>query len=81
MSVVITGGTGFLGRHVEKACLELGIHSRVLGRQDGDLCDLRIARQALAGADTVVHLAADVGGVAYLATRREAILYESSNWA
>ena len=75
MSVVITGGTGFLGRHVEKACLELGIHSRVLGRQDGDLCDLRIARQALAGADTVVHLAADVGGVAYLATRQGASFY------
>lgn len=70
MSVVITGGTGFLGRHVEKACIESGIHPRVLGRQEGDLRDPRIARQLLAGADTVVHLAADVGGVAYLATRQ-----------
>ncbi|MDO7713885.1 MAG: NAD-dependent epimerase/dehydratase family protein [Pirellulales bacterium] len=70
MSVVITGGTGFLGQHVEKACLESGIHPRVLGRQDGDLRDPRVARQVLAGADTVVHLAADVGGVAYLAARQ-----------
>jgi len=70
MSVVITGGTGFLGRHVEKACLESGIHPRVLGRQEGDLRDPRVARQLVAGADTVVHLAADVGGVAYLAARQ-----------
>lgn len=70
MSVVITGGTGFLGQHVEKTCLESGIHPRVLGRQDGDLRDPRVARQVLAGADTVVHLAADVGGVAYLAARQ-----------
>lgn len=77
MSVVITGGTGFLGQHVEKACLESGIHPRVLGRQDGDLRDPRVARQVLAGADTVVHLAADVGGVAYLAARQGDSFYKN----
>ena len=77
MSVVITGGTGFLGQHVEKACLESGIHPRVLGRQDGDLRDPRVARQVLAGVDTVVHLAADVGGVAYLAARQGDSFYKN----
>ena len=75
MSVVITGGTGFLGQHVEKACLESGIHPRSLGQKDGDLRDPRIAMQVLAGADTVVHLAADVGGVGYLATRQGESFY------
>ena len=70
MSVVITGGTGFLGRHVEKACLESGIQPTLLGQKDGDLRDPQVARRVVAGADTVVHLAADVGGVAYLAGRQ-----------
>ena len=66
-----------MGQHVEKACLESGIHPRVLGRQDGDLRDPRVARQVLAGADTVVHLAADVGGVAYLAARQGDSFYKN----
>tara|TARA_Y100000385_G_scaffold67687_1_gene67564 strand:+ start:2380 stop:3381 length:1002 start_codon:yes stop_codon:yes gene_type:complete len=70
MNVVLTGGSGFLGKHVQKACIASGVIPRVLGRKDGDMRDPLVARRVLADAEVVVHLAADVGGVAYLAGRQ-----------
>ena len=70
MNVVLTGGSGFLGRHVRKACVDSGVNPRALERKDGDLRDPLVARRVLADAEVVVHLAADVGGVAYLAGRQ-----------
>jgi len=64
--VVVTGARGFLGRHVVKSLQRRGLPVRPLGRQDGDLRDPDTAQRLLAGAETIVHLAADVGGVGYL---------------
>lgn len=64
--IAVTGARGFLGRHVVKAVERRGLRVRSLGRHDGDLRDPTIAERLLAGADTVIHLAADVGGVGYL---------------
>lgn len=64
--IMVTGARGFLGRHVVKSLQRRGLPVRPLGRQEGDLRDTATAERVLAGADTVVHLAADVGGVGYL---------------
>ena len=69
MNVIMTGGRGFLGRHVAAALQVEGVMPRLLGRHEGDLRDLSTAMRLLAGADVIVHLAADVGGVAYLDAR------------
>ena len=66
MKVFVTGARGFLGRHVVESLRSRGVAVRELGRPEGDLRDPAIASHLLAGADTIVHLAADVGGVGYL---------------
>ncbi len=64
--VCVTGGTGFLGRHVARALEQRGAEVRALGRGDGDMRDADTAFGLLRDADCVVHLSADVGGVGYL---------------
>ena len=66
MKIHVTGARGFLGQHVVAALERRGARVRALGRQDGDLRDPATAERLLADADTIVHLAADVGGVGYL---------------
>jgi GDP-L-fucose synthase len=63
--VRVTGGTGFLGRHLAAQLGEAGAEVTALGSADADLRDARAARAALAGADTVFHLAAVVGGIGF----------------
>lgn len=66
MSIVVTGARGFLGGHVVDSLTARGADVSALGRQDGDLRNYRFAETLLREADTIVHLAADVGGVGYL---------------
>jgi GDP-L-fucose synthase len=75
MKIVITGGKGFLGRHVAQALQRAGATPHLLGRQDGDLLDLATATRLLADAESIIHLAADVGGVAYLRARSGAAFH------
>ena len=63
--VRVTGGTGFLGGHVAARLRALGADVRALGSADFDLREARAAREALAGADVVFHLAARVGGIGF----------------
>jgi len=62
----VTGARGFLGSHVVASLERRGVAVRALGRSDGDLRDPAVAERLLADADTILHLAADVGGVGYL---------------
>lgn len=63
--VVITGGTGFLGRHVSAELRFAGAQTLPLGRRDFDLRDRRGIHDMLRSVrpDAVVHLAASVGGI------------------
>ncbi|WBQ07989.1 NAD-dependent epimerase/dehydratase family protein [Kribbella sp. CA-293567] len=76
MKVLLTGGAGFIGRHVQAQLLADGHEVRVLdslrpdvhhvrpsveGLVVGDIRDAEAVDQALHGVDTVVHLAAKVG--------------------
>ena len=63
--IVVTGGTGFLGRHGVRACRDAGYEARSCSRRDG--VDLRdgeaLGRYLKAVApDCIIHCAAHVGG-------------------
>ncbi len=60
--VLLTGGAGFIGRHVHRALVEVGHDVRVLDLSRGE--DVRhpaVVDAAVAGVDAVCHLAARVG--------------------
>ncbi|MBV9572993.1 MAG: NAD-dependent epimerase/dehydratase family protein [Acidobacteriales bacterium] len=74
MKAFITGATGFVGSHVGRALSREGAQLRLLvraasGRKNieglnaelvtGDLCDTASLKKAMAGCDTVFHVAAD----------------------
>ena len=63
--VVVTGGAGFLGKPTVRMLEELGADVRVPRSSDHDLRDALACRQALEGAQVVIHLAANVGGIGY----------------
>lgn len=74
MAVLVTGGGGFLGRHIVKRLQDRGAEVRVLGRRpypdlseqgvnciQGDLTDEAIVKTACDGVDAVFHVAALAG--------------------
>jgi len=64
--VVVTGGGGFLGTQVVSWLRRQGARDIVVPRKrDLDLVDRQACRQAVQGADTVIHLAAKVGGIGF----------------
>ena len=64
-AVVVTGGAGFLGKPTVRMLEELGAEVRVPRSAEHDLTDPSACREALAGADVVLHLAANVGGIGF----------------
>ncbi len=66
--ITITGGKGFLGRHLVKMLRERGYdHIDAISSSDYDLTDLVNIRQMYADKrpDIIIHLAARVGGIGY----------------
>jgi GDP-L-fucose synthase len=63
--VAVTGGAGFLGRVVVQALDELGGAVQTFRSTEHDLRDPQAAREAVDGAQVVVHLAARVGGIGF----------------
>jgi GDP-L-fucose synthase len=63
--VVVTGGAGFLGKPTVRMLTELGADVRVPRSVDSNLTDPAACREALDGAEVVLHLAANVGGIGY----------------
>jgi len=64
-SVVVTGGAGFLGKPTVRMLEQLGAEVRVPRSAEHDLTDPAACREALSGAEVVLHLAANVGGIGY----------------
>jgi GDP-L-fucose synthase len=64
-AVTVTGGAGFLGRFVTRDLRELGADVRVIRSSDHDLRDPAATRDAVDGAQVVIHLAANVGGIGF----------------
>jgi GDP-L-fucose synthase len=63
--VVVTGGAGFLGKPTVRMLTELGAKVRVPRSAEHDLTDPAACRETLEGAEVVVHLAANVGGIGF----------------
>lgn len=63
--VVVTGGAGFLGKPTVSMLEELGADVGVPRSAEHDLTDVTACREVLEGADVVLHLAANVGGIGY----------------
>lgn len=64
-SVAVTGGGGFLGKPTLRMLGEAGAEGRAIRSAEHDLRDRSACRAALEGADVVIHLAANVGGIGY----------------
>jgi GDP-L-fucose synthase len=64
-ATVVTGGGGFLGGPTVRILEGLGADVRVIRSADHDLRDQRAARDAVDGAEIVLHLAARVGGIGF----------------
>ena len=64
-ATVVTGGGGFLGAPTVRLLESLGAEVRVIRSADHDLRDQRAAREAVDGAEVVIHLAARVGGIGF----------------
>jgi UDP-glucose 4-epimerase len=78
--VLVTGGGGFIGKHLINLLTEKGYHVSLLDRSDkiddkrvkvfkGDVCDRKVVAKAMKGMDYVYHLAGLLG--------TEELLFES----
>src|SRR4051812_48273135 len=63
--VVVTGGAGFLGKPTVRMLEDLGADVRVTRSAEHDLRERAATLEALEGAQVVIHLAANVGGIGY----------------
>ena len=64
-AVTVTGGAGFLGKPTVRLLESLGAEVTVPRSAEFDLTDAEPARAALEGAEVVIHLAANVGGIGF----------------
>jgi GDP-L-fucose synthase len=76
-AVTVTGGAGFLGSAVVRDLTTLGADVQIVRHADHDLRDPRAARAAVDGAATVIHLAANVGGIGFNRANPAPLVYDN----
>jgi GDP-L-fucose synthase len=76
-AVTVTGGAGFLGTALTRDLDELGAVVRVIRSAEHDLRDPAATRDAVDGAQVVVHLAANVGGIGYNRANPAPLVYDN----
>lgn len=76
-TTVVTGGAGFVGSHLVQRLSALGADVRVVRSVEHDLRDPQAAREAVTGADIVIHLAANVGGIGFNRRNPAPLVYDN----
>jgi GDP-L-fucose synthase len=76
-AVVVTGGAGFVGSAMVDDLKTLGARVSVVRSARHDLRDPRAAREALDGAQIVIHLAANVGGIGFNRRNPAPLVYDN----
>jgi GDP-L-fucose synthase len=74
----VTGGGGFLGKAVVRQLEELGALVRVIRSSEHDLRVAEQARDAVEGAEVVLHLAARVGGIGFNRRNPAPLAYDNT---
>lgn len=80
-TVLVTGGTGFLGTNVVKYLLEAGASRENIRTPRSRDLDLRVwenCLKAVDGCDVVIHLAASVGGIGYNMENPGSLFYDNA---
>lgn len=80
-TVLVTGGTGFLGTNVVKYLLEAGVSRKNIRTPRSRDLDLRVwenCLKAVDGCDVVIHLAASVGGIGYNMENPGSLFYDNA---
>ena len=76
-SVAVTGGAGFVGAALVRDLQALGADVRVVRSAEHDLRNPTAARAAIEGAEVVVHLAANVGGIGFNRRNPGPLVYDN----
>jgi len=78
--ILVTGGSGFLGRQVVNQLCEFGAQREKISVPRSQDCDLRIwenSQQAVEQQDIVIHLAAHVGGIGLNRQKPAELFYDN----
>lgn len=76
-NVVVTGGAGFVGAAIVRDLEAVGAEVRVIRSAQHDLRDPAATRAAVDGAQIVIHLAANVGGIGFNRRNPAPLVYDN----